>query len=250
MKKILSLIIALSLVMGLMLVSCKKESAESLVRDAVEKYKTHSTLQDETKSEMVISANGVELEMTIENKATSKNNGSDDFMMHLVTTTTVMGEKNVSEGFYTNGYIYYVENGVGIKTAYSPNTGVSLMSLVADLPSEAYEGVDIIKNKDGSKTVEFSLSSEQLGEMHTVMAERFNDIMGLEESYDIKVTDTVARITVAKGEISKLELSYNTYATIDGTEVSMRSNMEGNIISFSDDITVTMPEGYLDFPEV
>ena len=124
------------------------------------------------------------------------------------------------------------------------------MSLVADLPSEAYEGVGIIKNKDGSKTVEFSLSSEQLGEMYTVMAERFTDIMGLEESYDIKVTDTVARITVAKGEISKLELSYNTYATIDGTEVSMRSNMESNVISFSDDITVTMPEGYLDFPEV
>ena len=47
MKKILSVIIAIALVMSVMLVSCKKETAESLVNGAMAKTDAAMTIAEE-----------------------------------------------------------------------------------------------------------------------------------------------------------------------------------------------------------
>ena len=113
MKKILSLLLALALVMSVMLVSCKKETAESLVRDAIAKTEDHDAAEISVTAELVMSAMGIEMEMPIEMKVQSTGVKSDRPTTYISMSMSFLGE-NVSTEAYTEGdWVYSITDGEG-----------------------------------------------------------------------------------------------------------------------------------------
>ncbi len=250
MKKILSLIIALSLLMSLMLVSCKKETAETLVNGAMAKIDGHEAVEIDAKIEMAMSMMGMEFEMPIELKVQTAEHGAKSYSL---TTVSDFGQTESAETYAEGDWVYALTNGVGTKMsrekAEEKLRDLSFINFLTGIAPEAYEGVEITKNEDGTKSVELTVNKDQLGGFYAGLVEGLTESAGGDSS-DVTVSDANIKISVKGGEISGYTMSFDVTITMMGIEAAVECIVECDYVAFDDDVKITPPEGYLDFPEV
>ena len=251
MKKFLSVILALSLVMSVMLVSCKKETAESLVNGAMEKTNAHDAFEAEMKMELVMSVMGMEMEMPIDMKIQAKDAKSEKPTTYTYMTMSFMGENLTSEAYLEGDWVYSVEEGEGSKMSREEaeeDVGVSADDILTEFPSEVFEGVEIVKNEDGTKTVEFTLTKEQLADLYKELVDSVTETAGGEDT-EVDLSDAKIKITVKSGEIYEYVMSFDMVMSVMGIEATAECTIDCDYVKFDDDVVITPPEGYLDFPE-
>ena len=253
MKKFLSVILALALVMSVMLVSCKKETAESLVNGAMEKTNAHDAVEAEMNMELVMSVMGMEMEMPIDMKIQAKDTKSEKPTTYTSMTMSFMGEDVSSEAYVEGDWVYSLTEGEGSKMSREEaeeDIGASAYSdILTEFPSEVFEGVEIVKNEDGTKTVEFTLTKEQLGEFYSELVDSFTETAGGDESTEVDISDAKVKITVKSGEIFEFVMSFDMIMSVMGIEATAECTIDCDYVKFDDDVVITPPEGYLDFPE-
>lgn len=252
MKKILSVIIAIALVMSVMLVSCKKETAESLVNGAMAKTDAHSATEINGTIELVMSVMGMEIEMPIEFMMQMTDLQSDTPTTYTKMSMSFMGEEVNSETYSEGDWVYTLADGEGYKMSAAESEDMGDSSGLADVltvfPSEVFEGVEIVKNDDGTKSVEFNLTQDLLGELYSSLVDSLSETTGGEGS-EVELSDAKIKITVKNGEVSKFVMSFDMIMSIMGIDASASCTMSFDFVAFDDDVKITPPEGYLAFPE-
>ena len=251
MKKFLSVILALALVMSVMLVSCKKETAESLVNGAMEKTNAHDAVEAEMKMELVMSVMGMEMEMPIDMKIQAKDTKSEKPTTYTSMTMSFMGEDVSSEAYVEGDWVYSLTEGEGSKMSREEaeeDVGVSADDILTEFPSEVFEGVEIVKNEDGTKTVEFTLTKEQLADLYKELVDSVTETAGGEDT-EVDLSDAKIKITVKSGEIYEYIMSFDMVMNVMGIEATAECTIDCDYVKFDDDVVITPPEGYLDFPE-
>ncbi len=255
MKKITSLLLALTMIFSLvMLSSCfmEKETPESLVNGALEKMDKHSAIETNTLMELEMDIMGMSMSipMDINSKVIDPKSDNPTSLTNL--TMSVFGMEVVTETYTEDGWSYVVADGESYKTnnaELEDSLGMGdLASSSEKLDAELFEGVEIIENEDGTKSVELTVPDDVFAEL---FADAFASVTeSLGASADAKITNVNLKYTVKDGEIAQMKMSFDIEMTMEGIAVTATADCTIDYVAFDDDVKITPPEGYLDFPEL
>ncbi len=255
MKRITSLLLAiLMLVSVFTLSSCfKKETPESLVNGAIKDFIECDAVELDMLMEIAMEMMGLEFTIPINVHMASTGNNSDNQILSLQMSMSAFGMEE-SKDTYTDGdWTYVIENGESYKEPYIEDAEEEDDALVSDtsilsstLPAELFEGTEIVENEDGSKTVEFDVSSEDLLELFPELVESLTETAG---DAGAEISSSHIKFTVLAGKLAEFDLSFEMEVSMEGVSMPASAKLEMDILAFGDDVKITPPEGYLDFPE-
>lgn len=239
---------ALLLVVALVFAGCsspqgsKEQTAYELVKSASEKNLALDSSQLEISLNMKMSLMGMTIEMpTNYSIKTAKEDGHT--IASAVMEMNVMNESIKMDLFVDKDYVYLSENVENIK-AKLPITSdlaagydVSKMGedIIKELPEDILKDVQIVKNDDGSKTVNVAIAEDRFNEIFKDYTDAALDSVLSELSDDsgmeIKFSNAKADITVNKdGYVSDYNLSF---------DMNMKMNVEGITMDLSASVDST-----------
>lgn len=259
MKRIISAILALVLVLSaLLLTSCGgTEDTQTLVNDAIVK----------TKSADAYEANyAITVNMHFE--------GDEDDVyadeIHVVTKDAQTGTPEIilqrtmyilGMAFTTYTYTDSEEWGyivTSIDTTYKAKysdiaASVSpseITRLLFKYPPMVFEDAVVIKNSDGSTTVKFDIEKNLFHELYKKLLGEQLEKMQVDSINYIRIYNARGEITIADGMIRDYDLFFDMKS--DGREYARDASVkvELDFTAFGDDVQITPPEGYLDYPIV
>ncbi len=254
MKKITSALLAiLMLVSVFTLSSCfKKETPESLVNGALEKLNGHSAIESDILMEIEMDMMGMSLSIPMDINTKVINPKSDNPTSSTNLTVSVFGVEVVTETYTENGWTYVISEGESYKTnnaELEDSFGVGdLANSSEQLDAELFEGVEIIENEDGTKSVELTIPDDMFTEQ---FADAFSSVTeSLGTGADAKVTDVNVKYTVKDGELAQMVMSFNLEMTVEGISTTASAVCTIDYVAYDDEVKITLPEGYESFPEI
>ena len=274
MKRLMALLLCLMLSV-MLLASCGggEKTPEQLIEDAfdaTDKVDCIEYTMDLTITYDMGEGQSMSMPMTVLTKITDLKSESPKIYME-VAMTEEDGDTETGT-LYLEGDWMYITSEYGDETTsykvpaeYSAEFGLdSYMAdfdtLFADFPSDLFDGVTATSNDDGSKTVALSLTAEQ---MQTVFAELAaalteGEFGEMDEGVSLSFEPASIEISVKNGLVSnyKFDLALSMTMDMDGDPATTGDVMTVGM-SFAYDIditktsgvTITPPEGYLDFED-
>lgn len=248
-KRVLSFVVAL-LVLCSLLTGCGQQSTAEVLEAALEKTEALDSVSAQMKIEMEMEAEGISMSipMTIDLKC--KNATSENPIIWAKLATEMFGQSVEIEVYQEDQWVYMVAGDMKYKTKSEDATDEFDYSddILQELPEELLEGVELVKNDDGSQSATVSIPGEMFTEVYGDLVESILSDDSVELS-QIKISDAVVKITVDKEYVAAYDLSFVMEMTSDGVEVKTEAKAS---ITFDDPggaVEITPPEGYKDFEE-
>ncbi len=122
--------------------------------------------------------------------------------------------------------------------------------LLFKYPPMITDNAAVIQNSDGSTTVKFDIEKNLFHELYKRLLNTQLERMEVESSNYIRITNAKGEITIADGMIRDYDLFFDMAS--DGEEYPRNASVkvELDFLAFGDDVEITPPEGYLDYPLV
>ncbi len=255
-KKLLALALALCLLIGCTACAAvEKVTAFAMVHGAVEKTRALDAMDCTLDMQMDVTAEGMTMSVPVEAAIKAKGLQGDAPVASSAVTTKMLGmEMTVS--MYQEGEWAYVQMGgeeykVNVASVeaseYDYTDDVSAM--LKDLPEELFEGIEAVKNEDGSATVTVPIPDDVFARVYQEFLNQVND-SAQAEGMQLAVTDAVVKITVADDYVATYDMSFNMKVDVMGmtTQSAVKASVKYN--NPGTDVTVTPPAGYKDFEEL
>ena len=271
MKRMMALLLCLMLSV-MLLASCGggEKTPEQLIEDAfdaTDKVDCIEYTMDLTITYDMGEGQSMSMPMTVLTKITDIKSESPKIYME-VAMVEEDGDSETGTLYLEGDWMYFAGDDMDsykLPVEYSAEVGLdSYMAdfdtLFADFPSDLFDGVTATSNDDGSKTVALSLTAEQ---MQTVFAELAaalteGEFGEMEEGVSLSFEPASIEISVKNGLVSnyKFDLALSVTMDLDGDPATTEDAMTVGM-SFAYDIditktsgvTITPPEGYLDFED-
>ena len=269
MKRMIALLLCLMLSV-MLLASCGggEKTPEQLIEDAFDATDKVDCIEYDMTITMTYEVEGQSQTMPINasTKITDIKSESPKIYIELTMTDGVETETGII--YFEGDWVYVAEVGYGGYKASAESVSGEFDSymadfgtLFADFPSDVFDGVTATSNDDGSKTVAFSLTAAQV---ETVFAELLSSLTeesigATEEGMSFSFEPASIEVTVKDGLVSnyKLNLALSMTMDMDGDPATTEDAMTVGM-SFAYDIditktsgvTITPPEGYLEFEDV
>ena len=255
MKRIFSALILLALISAsLFSTSCGGTDAQTLINDAMVSAKNADAYEANLAITLSMHFEGDEDDVyASEIHVVTKNATSESPEVILQRTLYVLGMPLIILTYTDSGewgYVVYVDE--MYKTPYediekSVDTA-EITQLLFKFPPMVFEGAAVIKNSDGSTTVKFDIEKNLFHELYKKLLDSFEARMEVEDSNLIRVSNARAEITIADGKIRDYDLFFDMAS--DGEQYPRNASvkLELDYLAFGDDVTLTPPEGYLDYP--
>ena len=258
MKKILSLALTLMLIFSCFaFTSCGKEpTAYELILSAVEKSSALSDIEMEQSLNIKMDMMGMSMDVPITMTLKGKSIDSENALYYSSATTSMMGMTVDSVVYIEGKDVYTVTMGEGFKLSLDSLEGeydiAKDLTSVFFCPSESvFEGVEVVKNEDGTRSVSFDMTQEEYVNAYRAYYDSMISDVGAGPD-DAKLSDIKVTITVNKeGYISAFKMSCNVQATV--TELGMDTDVNAAIstdirfVNIGGKVTITPPEGYQSF---
>ncbi len=253
MKKITFVLLAVLMTVSVFtLSSCfKKETPESLVNGAIEEFIECDAVEFDMPVEISVEMMGIKFKIPVNMHIAGAAQNSDNPILSLDMSMSALGIEE-SKHIYTEGdWRYIIENGECYKEPRVDDEDdlvpVSDTSIFSDtIPAELFEGTEIVENEDGTKTVELDISPEDLIEIiPTVIVEAIAKVAGDENA---EISSPHIKFTVDNGRLAEFDLSFEMNGSIDGVSVPASAKLKMDILAYGDDVVITPPEGYENFP--
>ena len=254
MKKILSAVLALCLIMSALLaVSCGKEpTARELVETATAKYENLDAYEGRLEYDITMNIQGVTMSVPIsaDIKMTDIKSGSPIIDMNM--TMEVMGQKVDMRMYLEGEWAYYDMLGMKYKTkvaqADTEITGI-LDNMMSNSGGFDYlDSAEIVKHEDGLRSVAVEIGeniSDIIGAAANDMA---SSVIG--EGGEIELSNLKLEYFIDKNDfIAKINCAFKMAITIEGEKVDATADMTVSFEKFDDEVQITPPEGYLDYTE-
>lgn len=274
-KKILSLTFAILMAVSIVSCGAEEKTAYELVTEGQEKVQTLDSLDYDLDLDMGIGVLGITYNLPVTAKISISGAQSETPEMYITAGFEYMGVTVTLDAYYDSEYVYIsgmgMQNKFNIAEAIAEAEKEADSSEIPDFTDEYYEilkttlaETEVIKNKDGTKIVSYTISSEQMLELMTKVMEAVDGEYNMAEdlaNYEIKVSDlTITNTIDANGYITDTDCSIEITLIGDLGEdgamygmnsIEMTLTLDGNITlnNPGEPVEVTPMEGYESFEE-
>lgn len=245
MKKTLAILVVICIIITITLTSCagslKKDLEEASAKmRTVDKYCITTVL----KTSIKYGGEVYPTTMTYKNKIIDAT--TDKIKGESTVEIEENGEKAVGY-LYTDGEWNYVIMG---EEKYKVRPEDSEDTPISKIPSGLLNRAEVT-DKDGSRTVKINIDGKQFKELYPSMVEYLLDGYGFKTLFEDAVIYRAYMTIVidAHGYISDIEVGFNARVTYDYYTYELTYFDKETYSDLNGDITVTFPEGYLDFEE-
>lgn len=254
MRKILSAVLAVCMLLSVMLLTSCGETPESLINGAVLNMAQLESMEADVDMEIKMSMMGVDITMPIDMHLAMADVKSGKPVAAIDAEMSMMGE-TVTMNMYMDGseWAYLTVAGVSYKAKLAdakeafPMDTSSATDVLKELPADLLADAEIVKNEDGSKSVALVITADKFSEVYGA------DVMeGLTSTAGDSVTmkDVTVVITVKDGYIVEYDMAFDMDMTVEGKDVAASMDMKIHYLNAGQTVTVNPPAGYQDFPEL
>lgn len=257
MKRIISAALALVLIaFTVLLTSCESKSAQDKVNEAIVKARDADAF--EASLSIVVAMHFEDDEDTVypdELHVVKKNANSEKPEILHQRTMYFLGMPFAILTYTDSGEWGYVAT--FDSTYKTPYEGVAqsvntkeIDRLLFKLPPMVFENAGIIRNEDGSTTYYLDVEKNLFHELYGKLLNTMKDRMEVEDSRLIRISNARVEITLDDGNLRDYDIFFDMAS--DGKEYPRNASVtvELDYLAFGDDVVLTPPEGYLDFPLV
>ncbi len=254
-KRIVSLLLALCLlcVCGLF-ASCSRVTTFMELTQAIGRTNAlvdiAATLEVETETEVM--GMNMSIPITVDMKVKGAN--SDNQISFSTVSMSLFGTEMVADVYQEGDWAYYSMDGMQYKMNISEEESEydytdDMKNMLRELPETLLEGLDFMKNDDGSKTISVALSNADFTELYEALLEDTSASNGVSIE-ELEVKDAVVSITIKDGYISVYEMEFTMTTAVEGVETSTDVAYKLTYDNPGQEVTITPPEGYQDFEEM
>ena len=162
MKRIISVVLAVCMLLSVMVLASCAETPESLINRAMIKMASLTSIEAEMDAEIKMSMMGVDMSMPIDMHMVIEDAKSETPVSSVKAEMSFMGE-TVAMDMYIDaqGWAYMTVDGESYKVnaaAAAEELPISTdlaTDMVTQFPEEYFEGVEIVKNDDGTINADF-----------------------------------------------------------------------------------------------
>ena len=284
MKKILSwlLVLAMLLTSLLTLVACddddeqpeeetlSKAEVTDLLSDAEEKMTDLDDYHVDIYAKIKMQAQGSSIEIPLALTVKLDDVQGENPGLAMTMSTQIMGEMTEMQVYCKDGWIYTVEDGVGIKEQMGDSLGglgedVALpeiddetMQMLEQLYEEMLERADAVVSANGATEITFEFTVEELMELVNALMAQIPDA-GLGEMGDMAgsfatvtemLTGTVEfGMTVKDEYITMIEVNADLGMAMEGQSASFDVEFSAELVNPGESVTIVLPEGAEDFED-
>ena len=252
MKKLVSVVLALCLVCSaLFAVACGKEkTARELVESACQKFENVDAYDASIEYDITMNMQGMTMTMPVVANVKITDANTEKAVSDVQMSMELMGQKVDMRIYMENGWAYYDMLGMQYKTGISEAEAEysnMINCLVAQTDYSYLDNAELVKNEDGTKTVVIELDEELANEIGKA-ASGMVSAAGTGE--DVEINNVKYEYIIDKNEnLVKINMACDMAMTVQGIAVDADMVATLSFNAFGDDVTVTAPDGYLDFEE-
>lgn len=249
MKKLMSLLLALTLLCSLSLVSCSKSPVET-VAEALAKTSALEEYEAEMIMEIVMEVNGEKVEVPVEIDMKVKDAKSEHPTAEMKMEMEMMGA-DVDTDVYVEGEWAYITMGVMKYKAKADEAGMEPTyseDMLKEIPAEILETAQVIEEDDGSVTLSVDIPEDVFADIFDEMIESMGESAGTSYA-DLKVKDTHVEITVKDGYVTSYKMDYTMEMSVMGMTVTAEASAVMTFKNIGQPVTINPPKDYKDFPE-
>ncbi|MBQ4097406.1 MAG: hypothetical protein IJC62_04520 [Clostridia bacterium] len=257
MKRIISAALALVLIASTVLfASCESKSAQDTVNESVVKAKTADAYEASLSIVVAMHYEGDDDEIWPEEIHVVKKGATGDKPEIVHQRTMYFLGMPFAILTYTDsgewGYVATVDS-----TYKTPYEGIAqtidtkeIDRLLFKFPPMVFENAGIIRNDDGSTTYHLDVEKNLFHELYGKLLDTMKERMEVEDSRLIRISNARVEITLDDGNLRDYDIFFDMAS--DGKEFPKNASVtvELDYLAFGDDVVLTPPEGYLDFPLV
>lgn len=253
MKKITSVILAVCMLLSVVALAGCSETPASLVNGAMAKMSDLTSLEAKMDAEIKMSMMGVDMSMPIDMHMIIEDAKSETPVSSVKAEMSFMGE-TVAMDMYIDaqGWAYMTVDGESYKVNAAaaaeelPLSTDLATDMVTQFPEEYFEGVEIVKDDDGSKSVTLVLTAEQYAELFGETLDSLTESMGA----GITIKNVTLEISVKGGYVVEYDIEFDLDMSVQGTTLAASMDVDIDYINPGKDAKVTPPAGYENFPAI
>lgn len=227
----------------------EKTTAEKL-SEAIEKTEALNSVSAQMEIEMKMGTEGLSMSipMTIDLKC--KDAKSENPTIWVKMATEMLGQSVEIEVYQEDQWVYMVAGDMKYKTKNEDAAEEFDYSddILQEIPSQLLEGIQSVKNDNGSETVTIAIPNEMFAEIYEDLIESLNSDDSVELS-QIKISDAEVNITMDKGFITKYDMSFVMEMSVESMATKTEAKVSITYDKPGSEVEITPPEGYKDFKE-
>lgn len=237
----------------MMLASCG-ETPASLINSAMANMAQLDSLEVKSNLEAKTNVMGTDMTLPVVTRVQMTGAQGDSPVVLMDMEVSMMGITSKTTEYNDGEWIYISVDGINYKVDNVNKSamlfnGVSAKTLLQELAEDLLQGAKIVKNEDGSKTVALTIPAAVFTEMYAPMLNNLNKTVGTAEDA-MTVSDADVKLTVKDGYLTKYEMNYTVDMVVEGMDASASMAMTAEFLNPGQDVTITPPAGYQDFPEL
>lgn len=253
MKKFLVVLLALCSLLTCV-TSCD-ESTEALVNDAIANTQALDAYEAEVDISISMDVMGMKMDipMTMLMKMTGVN--TDSPISYCKITMAYDGETSTSETYMDKDWVYVASGNDKYKMSVADAeeetkeiTG-AVDNFMKDMPASVFEGTEVVKNSDGTKSVKLNISGDLFRELYS---EIFDSMMGMmgstSDGMSVEFSDIAVTVTVGEKYISVYDISLGMTLSMSGVTANANVKETLTFTKFGDDVVITPMTGYQSYP--
>lgn len=252
MKRFTSLFIVLCMVlMCCALTGCNNPSVYETVTDAINKTSSLDSMDAVMEMKIDMTVQGVSVSLPIKYEMQASQAQSESPKMRIVMT---MGTEEYMDMYLEGEWAYITSSGTSFKAKQSDmdsnmDTNSNTDQFLQLLPEDLINDTQFTSNNDGSKTLTVSVDGEQFSDLYNDIIESLSTSVGSIDA-SVEISDAVVSITIKDGYITKYEMTFKMALEVSGTTAEASASASIVYNNPGQDVTVTAPEGYQNFPSL
>ncbi len=247
MKKITAIFLTLMLIIPFASCQKKEQKPYELYKAAYDKMSALDSYEMNMHMTMKMSTEGMDLDIPMDMNIKMAGLKTGSPVSRSLTTTEMLGTSTTADVYTAGDYSYYTseEGNYKIKTELDEDTLAGINMLETDFQESSFKDAKITKDKDGNRTFDLTLSSEQF-------ADSFKKLIGslAEESMSAEITDIKISVTVSSNDYLKaISMNFKMPMDMMGTKIATEVSMECEYVNPGTAVSVQAPDGYESYEE-
>jgi len=256
MKRILSLILALTMIFAVLSMTACGEGVAETVENAIEKTEELDSYDAtvEIKASLKTGNAVIEVPMTVVVKACGMDGENE--RVYAKSNMKIPGAELVTETYIENDIAYVITGNKKYKInlekyddSIKYDYAEFIEELMQDLPEELFANAEFVKGDNG-KTVSVDIPDKAFGEIFDDLYEYIGKTAIGSDTAAVAASGAKASITVSKGYVREYLMKYTMKVGVKESAFSGEVEVKLSFNNIGKSVSVTAPEGYESFAPI
>ena len=160
----------------------------------------------------------------------------------------MLGSKITMTSYRDKEWVYTVDPDGSYKTKILEEEENQMDTILKELPSELFEGIEIVNEEDGSRSVTVAIPDETFNEIYSDLLETVKESFAAQDA-TVTISNAVVKINVKGDLVASYDISFDMETSVAGTTGTVEVTATIEFTQY-EGVQVTFPAGYESFPEM